>query len=86
MDYRKLDAKLSEALAGAGGRSGFDVFVEIAPDAAAQDLAKLVEFGVTRRGDADTVITAHLSRDAVERVAGLKAVRQVRLRRRLRPS
>ena len=86
MDYRKLDAKLSEALASAGGRSGFDVFVEIAPDAAAQDLDKLVEFGVTRQGDADTVITAHLSRDAVERVAGLKAVRQVRLRRRLRPS
>ena len=86
MDYRKLDAKLSEALAGAKGRGGYDVLVEIDPDAAAQDLDTLAEFGVTRQGDADTVITAHLSRDAVERVSGLKAVRQVRLRRRLRPS
>ena len=86
MDYRKLDAKLSEALAGASARSGYDVFVEIAPDAAAQDVDRLAELGVRRQGDADTVITAHLSRQALERVSGLKAVRQVRLRRRLRSS
>ena len=86
MDYRKLDAKLSEALAGSGGRGGYDVFVEIVPDAAARDIDRLAALGVRRKGDTDTVITARLSRDAVERVSAFEAVRQVRLRRRLRPS
>jgi len=84
VDYRKLDAKLSEALADAETRGGYDVFVEIAPDPAVQDVDRLAQLGVSRRGDADTVITAHLSREALGRVSELAAVRQVRLRRRLR--
>ena len=84
VNFRKLDAKLSEALADADMRSRYEVFVEIAPDAAAQDVDRLAQLGVSRSGVTDTVITARLSREDLGHVSELPAVRQVRLRRRLR--
>ena len=84
MDFRKLDAKLSEALADTEAPGRYDVFVEIHTDPAAQDVERLAELGVRRSADADTVVTARLSREALELVSELPVVRQVRLRRRLR--
>lgn len=84
MNFRKLDAKLSEALADPDMRSPYEVFVEIAPDATAQDVDRLAQLGVSRGSVRDTVITARLSREDLAQVSELPAVRQVRLRRRLR--
>jgi hypothetical protein len=84
MDYTKLDARLSEALADSDARAGFDVFVEISPDATADEMDRLARLGVSRLSGDETIVTARLSRDQLDRVSELSAVRQVRLRRRLR--
>ena len=84
MDYKKLDARLSEALAESDARAGYDVFVEIALDATDDEVDRLARLGVSRRGGDETIVTARLSRDTLEQVSELPAVRQLRLRRRLR--
>ena len=86
MDYQKLDARLSEALAAAEGPATFEVFVDIAPDAPTDDLERLERLGLRRpRGD-ESVVTAQLTRARVGEVSDVPAVRQVRLSRRLRHS
>jgi hypothetical protein len=67
-----------------GGEIRYDVFIEIAPGAAPPDVDRLARLGVTRSSDSDTVVTARLSREDLGQVSELAAVRQVRLRRRLR--
>lgn len=86
MDYQKLDAKLSEALAAPEGSATFEVFVEITPDAANDDLERLVQLGLPRLRGRESVVTARLSRTLVGEVSDVPAVRQVRLSRRLRQS
>ena len=86
MDYRKLDARLSEALANPDDSARYEVFVEVAPDLPAAELSRLEQLGVCRRGDVDTIMTAHLGRIDLNDVSELKGVRQVRLARRLRQS
>ena len=84
MDYRKLDARLSEALAENDEDARYEVFVEVAQDLAPDEAARLKELGVYRKGDLDTVVTAHLGRKDLDAVSELPGVRQVRLGRRLR--
>jgi hypothetical protein len=84
MDYRKLDARLSEALAENDEDVRYEVFVEVAQDLAPDEAARLKELGVYRQGDLDTVVTAHLGRKDLDAVSELPGVRQVRLGRRLR--
>jgi hypothetical protein len=86
VDYQKLDAKLNEALAAPEGPATFDVFVEITPDAANDDLERLVRLGLPRPRGRESVVTARLSRTLVGEVSDVPAVRQVRLSRRLRHS
>jgi hypothetical protein len=84
MDYRKLDAKLSEALAENDEGARYEVFVEIARDLTPDEVARLEQLGVHRQSDRDTVVTAHLGRNDLNDVSELPGVRQVRLGRRLR--
>jgi len=84
MNYRKLDARLSEALADADGGARYEVFVELAPGLTPDEVTRLEQLGVCRHGDLDTVVTAHLGRKDLEDVSELSGVRQVRLGRRLR--
>jgi hypothetical protein len=84
MDYRKLDARLSEALAENDEGAQYEVFVEIARDLTPDEVTRLEELGVCRRNDRDTVVTAHLGRKDLNDVSELPGVRQVRLGRRLR--
>jgi hypothetical protein len=84
MDYRKLDARLSEALAENDVDAQYEVFVEVARDLPPDEVTRLTELGVCRQGDHDTVITAHLGRKDLNDVSELPGVRQVRLGRRLR--
>jgi hypothetical protein len=84
MDYRKLDARLSEALADTEEGARYEVFVEVASDLAPDEVVRLEQLGVRRQGDLDTVVTAHLGRKDLDDVSELSAVRQVRLGRRLR--
>ena len=84
MDYRKLDARLSEALAENDLDARYEVFVEVAQDLAPDEVTRLKELGVHRQGDLDTVVTAHLGRKDLDAVSELPGVRQVRLGRRLR--
>ena len=84
MDHRKLDARLSEALATGDAYTRFEVFVEISGDAAPDDVERLARFGVQRRHGDETIITATLGRNGLDKVTGVPAVRQVRLSRRLR--
>jgi hypothetical protein len=84
MDYRKLDAKLSEALAENDEGARYEVFVEIAPDLAPHEVTRLEQLGVRRKSDLDTVVTASLGRKDLNDVSELPGVRQVRLARRLR--
>jgi|1186.fasta_scaffold347320_2 hypothetical protein len=84
MDYRKLDARLSEALAETDEDARYEVFVEIARDLAPEEITRLEQLGVCRQGDLDSVITAHLAREDLNQVSELPGVRRVRLGRRLR--
>lgn len=84
MDYRKLDAKLSEALAENDEGARYEVFVEIARDLAPDEVARLEQLGVRRQSDRDTIVTAHLGRKDLSDVSELPGVQQVRLSRRLR--
>ena len=84
MDYRKLDARLSEALTEKDEGARYEVFVEIAPDLAPDEVTRLEQLGVCRKSDLDTVVTAHLRRKDLNDVSELPGVRQVRLARRLR--
>jgi hypothetical protein len=62
------------------------VFVEIAPDAANDDLERLARLGLSRPRGNESVVTAQLSRGLVGEVSDVPAVRQVRLSRHLRHS
>jgi hypothetical protein len=84
MDYRKLDARLSEALAENDEDVRFEVFVEIARDLTPDEVTRLEKLGVCRQDDRDTVVTAHLGRKDLNDLSELPGVRQVRLGRRLR--
>ena len=86
MDQRKLDAKLSEALAASGPNARFEVFVEIAGDADADEVDRLATLGVRRAHGDESIVTAELSPKHVGDVSEIRAVRQVRLSRRLRHS
>jgi hypothetical protein len=84
MNYRKLDARLSEALDDTDEATRYEVFVEVAPNLAPDEVTRLEQLGVCRQGDLDTVVTAHLGRKDLDDVSELPGVRQVRLGRRLR--
>ena len=86
MDYQKLDARLAEALSAPDGHTEFEVFVEIARDAADGDVDRLARLGVRRLREDEAVVTAQLSRAHVGDVSDVPAVRYVRLSRRLRHS
>ena len=85
MDYRKLDARLSEALAETDEAARYQVFVEVAPNLTPDEITRLEQLGVRRQGDLRTVFTANLGRKDLGDVSELPGVRRVRLRRRLRP-
>lgn len=90
MEHRKLDAKLSEALANASGSAArYEVFIELSPEATADNVAslsQLEQIGVTSRGATGGVVTARVNAETLSAVSDLPAVRYVRLRRRLRTS
>lgn len=85
MDYRKFDARLSEALAETDAKARYEVLIELDPDPAPADAARLAELGVAQRGSGDTIVTARMPRADLEPLSELAAVRQVRLKRRLKP-
>ena len=84
MDYRKFDARLSEALAEQNSEARYEVLIELDPSPAPAEASRLAQLGVAAASPGKTVITARLRRADLEPLSDLAAVRQVRLKRRLR--
>jgi hypothetical protein len=84
VDYRKFDARLSEALAEQNANARYDVLIELEPDPAPEDADRLSQLGIAERRPGETVVSARLRRQDLEPLSKLAAVRQVRLKRRLR--
>jgi hypothetical protein len=84
VDYRKFDARLSEALAEQNANARYDVLIELEPNPAPEDADRLSQLGITERRTGETVVTARVRRQDLEPLSELAAVRQVRLKRRLR--
>ena len=85
MDYRKFDARLSEALAETDPKARYDVLIELDPHPAPDEAGRLAQLGLDPRDAGDTVVTARLSRKELDPLSELAAVKQVRLKRRLKP-
>ena len=85
MDYRKFDARLSEALTETPSKARYDVLIELAPTAAPGEVERLEQLGVRRHGSGESVVTARVSARDLDSLSELPAVRQIRLKRRLRP-
>ena len=81
MDFRSLNALLAEALANADEGARYEIFVEVTPDLGSADVARLVQLGVRRQRDNDTVVTAHLFLKDLDDLSELPTVGQMRLGR-----
>jgi hypothetical protein len=60
------------------------VLIELEPDPAPEDADRLSQLGIAERRPGETVVSARLRRQDLEPLSKLAAVRQVRLKRRLR--
>jgi hypothetical protein len=85
VDYNKLDADLSAELEGDANEASLPVFIHTEQPSSPEQEAFLRQLGVSGEIAGREVLTANLSRQAIDELSRQPWVRYLKLSRKLRP-